>query len=99
MAGVLPAQVWSLVDDHGLLEFRWSARPVAAFEWVVGCWAVQSKAVLLAVVVWVGLLKLPVSRAASVEGSEVAWKCVQVERLDAIGHGYGGSTKLPVLML
>lgn len=58
-------------------------------EWVVGCWAIQSEALLLAAVVWVGFLEVPVSRAASVEGSEVACKCVQVEPLDAIGPGCG----------
>ena len=95
MAGVLPIQIWYLVDDHGLLEFRWSAGPVAATEWVVGLWAVQSEEVLLAVVVWVGFLEVLVSRAVSVEGSKVAWKCVQVERLDAIGPGCGGVRNCP----
>ena len=33
---VLSVQICSLIDDHGLLEFRWSASPVAAVEWVVG---------------------------------------------------------------
>ena len=44
---------------------------------------------------WVGFLEVPVSRAASVEGSEVAWKCVQVERLDAIGPGCGRVRNCP----
>ena len=39
---------------------------------------------------WVGFLEVLVLRAASVEGSEVVWKCVQVEQLDAIGPGCGG---------
>ena len=44
---------------------------------------------------WVGFLEVPVSGAASAEGSEIAWKCVQVERLDAIGPGHGGVRNLP----
>ena len=62
---------------------------------MVGWWAVQSEALLLAVVVWVGFLEVLVSRAVSVEGSEVAWKCVQVERLDAIGPSCGGARNCP----
>ena len=44
---------------------------------------------------WVGFLEVRVSRAASVEGSEVALKCIQVEQLDTIGSGCGGVQNCP----
>ena len=64
-------------------------------EWVVGWWVIRSEAVLLAVAVQACVLELLVLRAASVEGVEVAWKCVPAERLDTTGPGCGGAQNCP----